>query len=610
MDRLRRPVERVREAGARAVDVLGRQPHPQEVAFGLRHAAARLDRRGDGARDDVARADDVRGGREGGLDVAAGLVPAQQLLRLGLERLVVDEHLLERVLGLGARSGEDRRDRLADVANLVVGEDRVGGVGDLDARRHDQRHRRAAPRGRRAVMTPAAPRSADPRPGVRAAHERDVHERRRARCRRRSACGRAGCVRPPAAGPGATDEHSRGARDPTASRITRRAAMPSAAPVSTTASPRIAAANSASSSASMSRGSNSTASPFSGKGAHLVDAHRPSRPHRAEVGAVVEHTFAALEPQREDVRRARTSPVSTPQRARLELERRPRRRRRSPRRCARARSGLSSARRGPPGTRACRRGGCRAASAARPGCARAARARRSAAVCRKREARLGEHNGAEAPSPTSAFARRAAPSRRNAMRRPSAPRRPPRTPRACARRPRRCRQSASRRTRACRAAQQAARRARSSEQRWTPRRRLAWRPSSAPLGDPSIANHDRARGRRAAARGGEPRRPHPRADHRHPHASCSRSQSATSGRALYGTFAHTWLPSSNSTNSPRGAASAARLVCSHGIRRSSLPVTNRAGWSSAARRRGRAPERGGGRPRRRPRATCARTSRA
>ena len=29
------------------------------------------------------------------------------------------------------------------------------------------------------------------------------------------------------------------------------------------------------------------------------------------------------------------------------------------------------------------------------------------------------------------------------------------------------------------------------------------------------------------------------------HPSCSRSQSAASGRALYGMFAHTWLPSSN-----------------------------------------------------------------
>ena len=43
---------------------------------------------------------------------------------------------------------------------------------------------------------------------------------------------------------------------------------------------------------------------------------------------------------------------------------------------------------------------------------------------------------------------------------------------------------------------------------------------------------------------------HSPTDERDPHASCSRSQSATSGRALYGTFAHTWLPSSNSTNSP------------------------------------------------------------
>ena len=57
------------------------------------------------------------------------------------------------------------------------------------------------------------------------------------------------------------------------------------------------------------------------------------------------------------------------------------------------------------------------------------------------------------------------------------------------------------------------------------------------------------------------------------------SQSAVSGRYLYGMLLQTWLPSSNMTNSAFGAVSAIFFVCSHGISRSSLPVTTSSGWS-------------------------------
>ena len=117
------------------------------------------------------------------------------------------------------------------------------------------------------------------------------------------------------------------------------------------------------------------------KGAHLVNAHGVG-PHRANVGAVVEHTFAALQPQREHVQQRLIEPVSTPSAPDSnssyghadvvdlrvgvhvrEASRRPHDR-------------------AQPGTRACRRGRCQVTSAARPGCARAARARRSAKLPR------------------------------------------------------------------------------------------------------------------------------------------------------------------------------------------------------------------------------------
>src|SRR5215207_3452183 len=80
------------------------------------------------------------------------------------------------------------------------------------------------------------------------------------------------------------------------------------------------------------------------------------------------------------------------------------------------------------------------------------------------------------------------------------------------------------------------------------------------------------------------RRPHACPDDRNAaHPSCSRSQSAATGRVLYGTFAQPWFPSSCSRNVPFGASLAARSVCSHGIRRSSLPVIARYGcWMRSA----------------------------
>src|SRR5918995_4717351 len=138
----------------------------------------------------------------------------------------------------------------------------MGRVRDLDPRRHRQWHRSHAPGqvgggDERGPLDPA-----DPGARVQAAHEGDVDEPvgddvvHEARAAAQDALVLAARER-------AADEHYAGTLEPTASRITRRAAIPSTAPVSTTASPRIAAPNSASSSASMSRGSKSTGSPFS-----------------------------------------------------------------------------------------------------------------------------------------------------------------------------------------------------------------------------------------------------------------------------------------------------------------------------------------------------------
>ena len=485
-----------------------------------------------------------------------------------------------------------RGNRLPDVADLAVSQDRVRGVRDLDPRRHDQRHRPHVEvvggddAGRR--LDPQ-----DPRAGVPGCARTRCGAARRARCRRRSTCGRAGCARPRAAASGRADEHW-----PTASRITRRAAMPSAAPVSTTASPRTAAPNSASSSASMSRGSNSTGSPFERERAHLVDP-LGRRPDRAQVGAVVEHARrcpAAAARTRAATRRSRSARRARPTRTPAS----PPRRRRSRRRCAHARSGRWSGDRAEQVRE--RVDVVDAELHERPaGVARALRApggRRQLAG--QREAGLGEHDGAELALSTSSLARRAAPSRRKAW--PTISTTPAsRRRRGSARPPRRCRRSASRRTRA------APRAARGDRVLGVD---VVGRGDEHAVGvlDRLDAARARARSQAAASRGAH--MPAPIS------ATLKRAAPAASRRPAAapctGTFAHTWLPSSNSTNSPCGAASAARLVSSHGIRRSSLPVTNRAGLSSCSThavevelQRPR-----GGRPPRRRRATCARTSRA
>ena len=94
--------------------------------------------------------------------------------------------------------------------------------------------------------------------------------------------------------------------------------MPSAAPVSITASPRVAAPNSASSSASMSRGSNSTGSPFSA----TCSPRRPApRPATRLVGAVIEHPSLPCS-HSENTCGDTYEPVSTPSAPDANVERR------------------------------------------------------------------------------------------------------------------------------------------------------------------------------------------------------------------------------------------------------------------------------------------------
>src|SRR5438309_10763172 len=61
--------------------------------------------------------------------------------------------------------------------------------------------------------------------------------------------------------------------------------------------------------------------------------------------------------------------------------------------------------------------------------------------------------------------------------------------------------------------------------------------------------------------------------------SCSRSQSATSGRYLQGTSLQTWLPFSSRTKVAFGAASAILFDSRQFTRRSSLPATISSGCS-------------------------------
>ena len=194
-------------------------------------------------------------------------------------------------------------------------------------------------------------------------------------------------------------------------------------------------------------------------------------------------------------------------------------------------------------------------------------------------------------------ARRRAAGRRG---RPSAPRRPPRTRRGSARRPRRV-SAIGFSTNTCRPRGGARDRVLGVD--------VVGRGDEHAVGVLDRVTSSRpARWAAAASRGAHMPAPISAALTRAAPAASRRP----AGAPCTGTFAHTWLPSSNSTNSPRGAASAARLVSSHGIRRSSLPVTNRAGLSSCSthavevqRQRPR-----GGRPPRRRRATCGRRSRA
>ena len=99
--------------------------------------------------------DDVRGGGERAVDVAARALEAQQLLGGGarvddrVERLVLDLDELGGVLGQRARVGHDERDRLAGVAHLVAASSGCARVGVRHARRRLDRQGARVPRDRR-----------------------------------------------------------------------------------------------------------------------------------------------------------------------------------------------------------------------------------------------------------------------------------------------------------------------------------------------------------------------------------------------------------------------------------------------------------------------------
>jgi hypothetical protein len=288
-NRLRRAAEDVGELGERAVRVLRRAPHGQDAGLWVvaRDCPARLDRDRRDPRHPVPAPDDVLGAREGGVGVAAGVPPADErvprLARIDdrLERLVVHLDELREVLGQRAALGDDAGDRLAGVADLALGQDRVLVVADLHALDRDLRVAGDTARevGGRDDREDAG------RPLVRHAHVADAGVRVRAADERDVghavevdvvdvARGAAQHALVLAARQGTPDVRLRPQRGAgchagssslaaSAPRIARSAAMPSAAPVSGAAPVRTQPANSASSSASMSRAPKATGSPSS-----------------------------------------------------------------------------------------------------------------------------------------------------------------------------------------------------------------------------------------------------------------------------------------------------------------------------------------------------------
>ena len=186
--------------------VLCREPHRQDVGLDVVRSEydTRLDRRRDQPRHDDAYAHHCVGVFEYGVDVALGVVPAQQhvvrsrvvqrLRVLGVARiddraelLDVDQHVLSSVRRELRRLGDDERDRLPDVANAIRREHgmhrrhdlRAGGRGewkrideavDVGGREH-RAHARQRPRGVRVDGDDATVR-------VHAPHERGVQELR------------------------------------------------------------------------------------------------------------------------------------------------------------------------------------------------------------------------------------------------------------------------------------------------------------------------------------------------------------------------------------------------------------------------------------------------
>ena len=147
-----RAAQDLRELRARPVRALRRGPDRQAVPVRRGERAARLHRHGGQAGNHALGPHDVRRAGERARHVARALLPAHERLARPRvndhgKRLVVDLDALGEVLGLRARGGDDRRDGLADVAHLAVGEQRVRDGRDVEpGRRHDLR---AAPHGRR-----------------------------------------------------------------------------------------------------------------------------------------------------------------------------------------------------------------------------------------------------------------------------------------------------------------------------------------------------------------------------------------------------------------------------------------------------------------------------
>ena len=223
VDRVLGPVEHGREPGQLAVAVLRRDPDREQilalVVGGDRSAC--LHRHGRQPWHGVARPHHVRRRREGGLHLAAALVPVRHRhagaarVEHRVERLVVHLDELGGVLGERTRLGEHGSHQLARIAHLAGRQHGMAVARDLAALEAldgqiagSALEVRGGDHGDHALQAVGGAHGTDPRVRERAAHERDVRRSVRvdvvqvARCAAQDAL-----VLPP--GKGAADEAAR-----------------------------------------------------------------------------------------------------------------------------------------------------------------------------------------------------------------------------------------------------------------------------------------------------------------------------------------------------------------------------------------------------------------